>query len=101
MTTFTVVTKIEDGNLATALGQLFVRTREPSEATDWVPEYGPAPASLQLSLFVPVWRLGEIVVLGPDDRTIPDGRKPSKWFIETEDFDTIEEAITRSLEVTQ
>ncbi|MDD3019823.1 MAG: hypothetical protein PHX61_02430 [Alphaproteobacteria bacterium] len=48
---------------------------------------------------VPVFELGEILVMGSNDRTIPDGRKPSKWDVGCEYFNTIEEAVKRSKEV--
>ena len=48
----------------------------------------------------PVFELGEILIVDKrTDRTIPDGRKPSKWDVGCEYFDTIEEAIRRAREV--
>lgn len=44
----------------------------------------------------PVFRLGEILVIGDCDRTIPDGRKPSKWNVGCEYFDNIEDAVKRA-----
>ena len=49
----------------------------------------------------PVFQLGEILIIGSNDRTIPDGRKPSKWDVECEYYDDIEEAIARAIEVTK
>lgn len=49
---------------------------------------------------VPVFRLGEILIMGSNDRTIPDGRKPSKWDVSCEYYDDIDEAIARAIEVT-
>lgn len=98
---FTVVTKVNGPNMATAFGDLFVKTNDSSPDTDWLPTYERAPIQLGLNLYTPVWKLGEIVVLDDNDRTIPDGRKPSKWFIDTEAFDTIEEAVARSRQVTE
>jgi hypothetical protein len=45
---------------------------------------------------IPVFKLGEILVMGPNDRTIPDGRKPSKWNVSYETFDDIEDAIKKA-----
>jgi len=47
----------------------------------------------------PVFRLGEILVMDGNGRTIPDGRKPSKWFVTCEYFENIEDAKKRSKEV--
>jgi hypothetical protein len=48
---------------------------------------------------VPVFSLGEILVMGSNDRTIPDGRKPDKWDVEYETFNNIGDAIKRANEV--
>jgi hypothetical protein len=50
---------------------------------------------------IPVFYLGEILVIGSNDRTIPDGRKPSKWEVGCEYFNKIEDAVAKSLEVTK
>jgi hypothetical protein len=47
----------------------------------------------------PVFSLGEIMVMGANDRTIPDGRKPSKWDVTYEAFTDIDAAVKRALEV--
>jgi hypothetical protein len=47
----------------------------------------------------PVFKLGEILVMDSNDRTIPDGRKPSKWGVSYETFDNIDDAIKRAREV--
>jgi hypothetical protein len=98
---FAVVTKLDNrnGNMATALGDVYVQDEAPGESNNWLGTYKPLPARLSLDMFTPVWKLGEIVVLDDNDRTIPDGRKPSKWFITTEEFDNIEDAMRRSREV--
>jgi hypothetical protein len=49
----------------------------------------------------PVFYLGEILVIDSNDRTIPDGRKPSKWNVGCKYFNNIEDAIAKSLEVTK
>jgi hypothetical protein len=48
---------------------------------------------------VPVFKLGEILILNDHGRSIPDGRKPSKWFVEYEEFNDIEAAVRRAKEV--
>jgi hypothetical protein len=48
---------------------------------------------------VPVFTLGEILIIDNNDRTIPDGRKPSKWDVGCEYFDDVESAIKRAKEV--
>lgn len=49
----------------------------------------------------PVFRWGEIMIIGDCDRTIPDGRKPSKWDVGCEYFNDIEDAIKRAKEVVE
>lgn len=46
-----------------------------------------------------VFILGEILILDNNDRDFGTTRKPSKWEVEIEEFDTLEEAIERSKEV--
>ena len=48
---------------------------------------------------IPVFELGEILIINSNDRTIPDGRKPGKWNVECEYFDTVEDAVKRAKEV--
>ena len=48
----------------------------------------------------PVFKLGEILIIyRSNNRTIPDGRKPSKWDVEYEAFDDVQDAIERANEV--
>ena len=55
-----------------------------------------------LFCMVPVFKLGEILVMDCNsDRTIPDGRKPSKWDVEYETFNDIESAVKRAIEVVE
>jgi hypothetical protein len=54
-----------------------------------------------VTCLTPVFHLGEIMIIDSNDRTIPDGRKPSKWDVGCEYFDTIEKAIVRAEEVTK
>lgn len=48
---------------------------------------------------VPVFTLGEIMVMDSSGRTIPDGRKPSKWFVTYETFNNINDAVKRAKEI--
>jgi hypothetical protein len=48
---------------------------------------------------VPVFSIGEILVMDEGGRTIPDGRKPTKWSVEFEMFEDIESAIERAKQV--
>lgn len=47
----------------------------------------------------PVFKLGEIMIVDSNDRTIPDGRKPSKWNVGCEYFKDVKSAIKRAREV--
>jgi hypothetical protein len=73
------------GNLATALGQVFT-------------DRGEAINPMQsLMLRVPVFTLGEILVLDDDGREIAGaGRKPDKWDVRCETFDEIGPAVERA-----
>lgn len=99
---FIVITRVPDamageaGNLATALGSLFVRVEEPSQSNDWTGKVASVGMEA-LSLLVPVFDLGEIVVADEGGRELVGRlRKPSKWDVGTETFDSIEEAVARS-----
>lgn len=66
----------------------------------------PNPTSLDLTkkqlvlCNTPVFSLGEILILDSEyGRSIPDGRKPSKWFVSYECFENLEDAVKRSKEV--
>jgi hypothetical protein len=59
----------------------------------------PYLGGLVMNLREPVFRVGEILILDSNDRDAL-GRKPSKWDVDLEDFDTIEAAHKRSREVT-
>jgi hypothetical protein len=53
-----------------------------------------------IRLQYPVFELGEILLIGPSGRevTMP-GRKPSKWLVEYEEFNSVESAVARSEEI--
>ncbi len=94
---FGVITKVADpasgGNLATAMGQVFLDPQakggdygdphlEFTEALGLDPMLG-------LYMQVPVFTVGELLVLDGNDRD-QMGRKPSKWSVTCEEFDDIE-----------
>ena len=87
MTYFAVITKTptsDDGNRACSTMYINPRGEE------------------VLFCSVPVFKLGEILVMDcSSDRTIPDGRKPSKWDVECETFNDIESAVKRAIEVVE
>lgn len=96
---FCVITEIPDanngdsGNLAAALDLYRV---EGFGMEETVKRIDPL---LSLSLRVPVFSLGEIIPVDSTGREYGGyQRKPSKWFVGCEYFDTIEEAIARSKE---
>lgn len=48
----------------------------------------------------PVFAVGELLVLNESGREVgANGRKPSKWFVEVEEFDNIDDAVRRAREV--
>ncbi len=60
----------------------------------------PALPVLGLSLRAPVFSLGEVLILGEDGRELTGhGRKPSKWDVGVEIFDTVEAAVERAQKV--
>jgi hypothetical protein len=84
------------GNLAAAL--VYRQTAPESEDRPlgaWSP-WAEGALTLRLEVFVP----GEILVLDDDGREVAGhGRKPGKWDVDVEEFDTIEQAVSRALEV--
>lgn len=48
---------------------------------------------------VPVFKVGEILIMDSNDRTIPDGRKPDRWDVKYEIFDDANSAAKRAKEV--
>lgn len=111
---FQVITKIPDPNKGES-GNLYhdvpyVEIEEPSEGNGWVPPvasyYTVEPFKTLIKqpgfpMFMhPCFELGEILVVNEHGREITGmGRKASKWFVEYETFNTIDEAIARALEV--
>jgi hypothetical protein len=53
-----------------------------------------------LSFRTPVFTLGEIVIVDSDGREVAGlQRKASKWSVEYEMFDTVEDAVSRAAEI--
>ena len=101
---FGVITKIPDrfdgGNLASAIGQVFVQIEEPSESNGYLGTYQDVGYPAALALRHQVFHLGEVLILDDDGRELPyPGRKPSKWSVECEEFDDVERAVARAREV--
>jgi hypothetical protein len=111
---FEVVTKVpdpltNDGNLYSAGLELYLSNphQHPDERgskrlLDALAESGRQDAfGFVMALRAPCFTLGEILILDGSGREVCGrGRKPSKWFIETEGFGTIEEAAARAIEIT-
>jgi len=75
------------GNLATALGSLFDAVGNPIGLA-------------ALRLRVPVFHLGEILVLDGSGREVSGlGRKPGKWSVTIEEFTDIDLAVARAMDV--
>lgn len=100
MSQFIVITEAKPddrGNLAMA-GPLFIEDAEAQTVTPFFdllprPEY----LGLFLALRAPVFEQGEILVVDDDGREVGGaGRKPSKWGITYNHFNTVEEAIAAS-----
>lgn len=94
---FGVVVKVPEGddvfgNLAIPSDGVWI-ARDPSNPMK-VESVGP---HMLLALRVPVFAMGEILVLDESGREVAGhGRKPSKWSVDVETFDTIELAVARA-----
>lgn len=110
MPEFCVITEVPPrnhaGNLA-ALMEVVYEKEQMSPENEWegvyldLHEVDPNLAMLALmKLRVPVFRLGEIIVCDENGREIGGaGRKPSKWLISFEVYNSVFEAVQRSKEV--
>jgi len=93
---FAVITNVDEpetgGNMATALGSLYV-------TYDNNISYRPVGMEA-LAFGLPVFTPGEILVLDTDGRELAGrGRKPSKWLVDYETFHSIDEAVARAREI--
>ena len=93
-----VITKVAapetGGNLCSALGQVFLDPQAKGNGYDSPhEEIGAALGNPMISLYVKVavFRVGEILLLGNDDRD-QFGRKPSKWDVVIQECETIFDA---------
>jgi hypothetical protein len=108
---FAVVTKVplsypvydDEGNLAKfqmskgnlAMGSAWVDSEDDPDVAESLVGHGYVPLA-------PVFHLGEILLLGSDDREVLyPGRKPSKWDVEVEDCATLDEAVALSRKITE
>lgn len=104
MATFTVVTNTKpewgtpEGNLASVLADLYI-PRGGIQGNEYVRAIeDPQFQGLAFHARFPVFHVGEILILDESGREYGyPGRKPTKWYIETEDFDNLDDAIKRSL----
>lgn len=100
--TYGVITAVAEppnsGNMATAIDVHVVIEKGPiNEKVVPLMSVNPNAA---LTLRVPVFTAGEILILGEDGREVaPPGRKPDKWQVQYEEFDDVHEAIARAREV--
>jgi hypothetical protein len=99
---FGVITKVCDptsgGNLCTAAGQVFLDPQAKGGSFDDPHlSLGEALGQRMLELYVqvPVFTVGELLVLDGNDRD-QMGRKPSKWDVTCEEFNDIESAAARA-----
>lgn len=104
---FAVITKVppltEGGNLAIPSVPLIEEVETMAESNGWKGKYKPVNFGLAiLSARQPVFKAGEIVILDSEygREIVYPQRKPSKWDVEVENFDTIEKAVERSNEIT-
>lgn len=102
MPTFAVVTNTSpewgssDGNLASAMLDLYLPKDGPNSEYVRAVEL-PQYQGLAFHARSPVFHVGEILILDESGREYGyPGRKPTKWYIETESFDELTDAIERS-----
>ena len=95
--TYAVVTEIpppeKGGNMATALGQLYLTTDEHRSYENL--------GMQAMNFAIPVFTLAEILILDDEygRELVGKGRKPSKWDVSIETFQVLEEAIACAEEV--
>lgn len=93
----------DGGNLALAFPMVEVEPMDQSNG--WKGKYELASRlmpALALSFRAPVFALGEILVLDDAGREVAGhGRKPNKWDVGCEEFDTIEAATARAIAVSE
>jgi hypothetical protein len=102
---YSVIARVGDpesgSNLASAFACVWLKTEEGSVSNGLLGRYELAAGRLgllALNLYAPVFRVGEVLVLGDDGRD-QFGRKPGKWDVDTEEYDSAEEAFARAAAV--
>jgi len=89
----------EFGNLAVALGDIAIQIEQGNESNDYTPRYQDVGYPAALAIHKRVFHVGEVLLLDDNGREIPyPGRKPSKWSVTCEEFDTVEAALDRARE---
>lgn len=91
--------KITGGNLANALPELYEEVTTPDKSNDYLGTYKRASSEALFNFMTtyhePAFYLSEILILNDLGREIGyPGRKPDKWLVEYEVFETLEEAVT-------
>jgi len=90
---YVVITKILEGEIRGNLANVFVRLR-----TDDVPVIG--GIGPMVLAWHEVFILGEVLICQGGREICGQGRKPSKWYVEHETFNNVEDAIECSKRVT-
>jgi hypothetical protein len=97
---FQVVTKVPDplesqGNLAAAFEIYVIDSPYPPGKARLLTMY--RGASSLVALRTPVFHVGEVLIVDEDGRELPyPGRKPSKWEVDVEEYDSVEAAVERA-----
>lgn len=92
--------RLDFGNMASGIGQVFVQIEQGNDSNDYQPVYQEIGFPTALALHVHVFEVGEVLILNDDGREIPyPGRKPAKWSVTCEEFDTVEAALERATAV--
>jgi len=102
-----VITNVPDldgdgmfGNVSLPMNPFYYVTKMGDKSTDYVDVIKKMTGIEMLMLRIPVFILSEILILDLTGREVAGyGRKPDKWSVTCEEFDTIEEALARAKEV--
>jgi len=93
------------GNLAVAI-DLMVQTEAPDASNGYLGSHQSAihvlGPNIALQLRMPVFHVGEILIVDEDGREIGfPGRKPDKWDVTVVSYDHVEDAIHHAIQVMQ
>lgn len=86
------------GNLAVR-GDVMVQTGPPDDSNDFLGTHKTAFEVMgigAIALRVPVFAVGEVLIMDGDREATGQQRKPGKWDVETETFETPEAAVERA-----